>query len=139
MYKASKEIFFCYGHRLLNYAGKCKNLHGHNAKAEIMLASETLDDRHMVVDFDDIKAEVKTWLDETIDHKMVLSKDDPLLPVLRDHGVVCCVLETNPTAEALAKVIFDYAAGRGFPVVRVNVWETESSYATYERTYDALA
>ncbi len=132
MFKATKEIFFCYGHRLLNYAGKCRNLHGHNARAEVELAAERLDERHMVVDFDEIKAVVKSWIDEHIDHKMVLCKDDPLLPVLQQHGVACFVLDANPTAEALAKLIFDVAAERGFPVARVTVWETESSFATYE-------
>jgi len=86
----------------------------------------------MVVDFDEIKAVVKSWIDEHLDHKMILCKDDPLLPVLREQGVACFVLETNPTAEALAKLIFDVAAERGFPVARVTVWETADSFATYE-------
>ena len=55
MYKVSKAIEFCYGHRLLNYDGKCRHLHGHNARAEIELNSEELDDRGMVFDFSDIK------------------------------------------------------------------------------------
>ena len=33
MYRVTRQIDFCYGHRLLNYAGKCKNLHGHNGRA----------------------------------------------------------------------------------------------------------
>ncbi|MEM4248235.1 MAG: 6-carboxytetrahydropterin synthase, partial [Candidatus Nanoarchaeia archaeon] len=32
-YQVSREIEFSYGHRLLNYEGKCKHLHGHNGKA----------------------------------------------------------------------------------------------------------
>ena len=28
MYKVTREIHFCYGHRLLNYDGKCRHLHG---------------------------------------------------------------------------------------------------------------
>ncbi|MEO0249750.1 MAG: 6-carboxytetrahydropterin synthase [candidate division WOR-3 bacterium] len=135
MYKATKGIYFCYGHRLLNYGGKCKNLHGHNAKAEIELESETLDHRQMVSDFEDIERVVTSWIDENLDHRMLLSKDDPILPVLQERGVLCYVMDGNPTAEALAKVIFDYAAAQGFPVTRVSVWETESSYATYEGSH----
>ena len=37
----------------------------------------------------------------------------------------------NPTAENIAKLIYDYAAAQGFPVVEVRLWETESCYATY--------
>ena len=37
MYRVTKEIRFCYGHRLLNYSGECRHLHGHNGLAEITL------------------------------------------------------------------------------------------------------
>ena len=43
MFRVTKEIFFCYGHRLLNYAGKCRNLHGHNGKAVITVETPSLD------------------------------------------------------------------------------------------------
>ncbi|HTN74144.1 MAG TPA: 6-carboxytetrahydropterin synthase, partial [Pirellulaceae bacterium] len=43
MYRVSREIDFCYGHRLLNYDGKCKYLHGHNGRAVITIESDTLD------------------------------------------------------------------------------------------------
>ena len=33
MFRVTKEIHFCYGHRLLNYDGKCRHLHGHNGRA----------------------------------------------------------------------------------------------------------
>ena len=35
MFTVSREIDFCYGHRLLNYAGKCRHLHGHNGRVVI--------------------------------------------------------------------------------------------------------
>lgn len=131
MYQATKQIHFCYGHRLLNYPGKCRNLHGHNAKAEITLESDQLDDRAMVVDFDDIERLVKSWIDEHIDHKMLLAESDPLLPILREQGVDCYVMQSNPTAEAIARLIYECAQSQGFPVVGVTVWETDSSFATY--------
>ena len=37
MFHVTREIDFCYGHRLLNYEGKCRHLHGHNGKALITL------------------------------------------------------------------------------------------------------
>ena len=36
-----------------------------------------------------------------------------------------------PTAENIARVIFDYTASQGFPVVEVKLWETESCFASY--------
>jgi 6-pyruvoyltetrahydropterin/6-carboxytetrahydropterin synthase len=44
MYRVSKSVSFCYGHRLLNYQGKCQHLHGHNARAVITLESNELGD-----------------------------------------------------------------------------------------------
>src|SRR5262245_50745016 len=131
MFRVTREIHFCYGHRLLSYDGKCKHLHGHNAKAVIVLENATLDKLGMVVDFSDIKRSVGTWIDETLDHKMILNRNDPALPGLRQLGEPVCVVDVNPTAENIAKLIFDYVKSQGFPVVEVTLWETESSYATY--------
>ena len=64
MYKVTREIHFCYGHRLLNYSGKCRHLHGHNGKVEIELFSEKLNDLGMVRDFEEIKSIVQVWIDE---------------------------------------------------------------------------
>ena len=58
MYYVTRQIDFCYGHRLLNYEGKCRHLHGHNGRAVIKIASGELDDRGMVLDFSDIKSVV---------------------------------------------------------------------------------
>ena len=53
-YRVKRQIFFCYGHRLRDYTGPCKNVHGHNGKIEIELSSKHLDRRGMVVDFIDV-------------------------------------------------------------------------------------
>ncbi len=133
MYRVTRQIAFCYGHRLLNYEGKCRNFHGHNGKVEVELASEKLDARGMVFDFKDIKSVIKDWIDKNLDHRMILHKNDPLLPALQKAGEPVYRMEENPTAEAIAKVIYDYAVSQGFPVSEVRLWETEESFATYRR------
>lgn len=133
VFTVTKQIDFCYGHRLLDYVGKCQHPHGHNGRAEITLASEGLDDRGMVVDFADIKAALKVWIDENLDHRMLLRLDDPLLTVLRDMGEPVFAMPTNPTAENIAKLIFDEALRQGLPVAEVRLWETPDSHATYRR------
>jgi len=75
MYRVSREIDFCYGHRLLNYDGKCKYLHGHNGRAVIVIEAPKLDDRGMVMDFSDIKRVVSSWIDEHLDHRMLLHRE----------------------------------------------------------------
>ncbi len=131
MYSVTKRIDFCYGHRLLDYDGICKHPHGHNAVAEIEVRTDALDNRNMVVDFSDIKRIVKGWIDRELDHKMILRQDDPLVALLRSIGEPMYLLDSNPTVERIARLIFDVSREQGMSVVRVTVWETPTSWATY--------
>jgi 6-pyruvoyltetrahydropterin/6-carboxytetrahydropterin synthase len=131
MYRVSREIEFCYGHRLLNYDGKCKHLHGHNGRAVVVLEAPSLDARGMLVDFVEIKRKVQRWIDDTLDHNMLLCRDDPILPVLQAQGERVFVMDENPTAENIARLIYEHARGEGLPVVEVTLWETEKCHAAY--------
>ena len=131
MFQVTQQIEFCYGHRLLNYDGKCKHLHGHNGKAVIVLEAEQLDSRGMLVDFSDIKRSVRTWIDEQLDHRMILCESDPAVPFLKQQGEPLFLLPENPTAENIAKLIFDFTKSQGFPVTEVGLWETPNAFATY--------
>jgi 6-pyruvoyltetrahydropterin/6-carboxytetrahydropterin synthase len=131
MYLVTKRIEFCYGHRLLDYDGVCKHPHGHNAVVEVDVSTEALDNRNMVADFSDIKRIVKGWIDRELDHKMILRHDDPLVEPLRTLGEPMYILESNPTVERIAKLIFDNARELGINIVAIRVWETPSSYASY--------
>jgi 6-pyruvoyltetrahydropterin/6-carboxytetrahydropterin synthase len=130
-FRVSREIDFCYGHRLLNYDGKCKYLHGHNGRAIITIESASLDERGMVMDFSDIKHFVSTWIDEKLDHRMLLHKSDPAVPLLQKMGEPLFLMDENPTAENIAKLIYDFTASRGFPIVECQLWETPKCFATY--------
>lgn len=136
MFAVSREIDFCYGHRLLNYDGKCKFLHGHNGRAVLTIAADQLDHRGMVLDFSDIKRFITTWIDEHLDHRMILHREDPAVSVLKQMGEPLYLLDVNPTAENIARLIHEVAANHGFPVVRTELWETPRCYATYEPRRD---
>ena len=131
MYSVTKRIDFCYGHRLLDYDGVCKHPHGHNAVVEVEIRSEQLDKRNMVADFTDIKQIVKGWIDRELDHKMILRHDDPLATMLQSLGEPMYLLDSNPTVERIARLIFDISREKGLPVCRVTVWETPTSWATF--------
>jgi 6-pyruvoyltetrahydropterin/6-carboxytetrahydropterin synthase len=134
MFRVSREIDFCYGHRLLNYDGKCKYLHGHNGRAIITIESAMLDERGMVLDFSDIKKVVSAWIDEKLDHCMLLQRTDPVVPLLEQMGEPLFLMDANPTAENIAKLIYDFTASRGFPIVECQLWETPRCFATYRGT-----
>lgn len=127
----TKILDFCYGHRLLHYEGKCKRLHGHHARVEIELAGESLDSRGMVCDFLEIKKRIEPWINEKLDHKMILHEDDPLVPLLKEAGETPFLMTDNPTAENIARLIFEEAKRLGFPVASVRFWENPDSFATY--------
>ena len=131
MFRVTRQIDFCYGHRLLNYDGKCKYLHGHNGRAVIAIEAPGLDHRGMVLDFSDIKRVVSNWIDENLDHRMLLHRDDPAVAPLEAMGEPMFLMDANPTAENIAKLIFDFTAAQGFPIVECRLWETPNCFATY--------
>jgi 6-pyruvoyltetrahydropterin/6-carboxytetrahydropterin synthase len=131
MYSITKELYFCYGHRLMHHQGKCKNLHGHSVKAAITVTSPCLDEQGMVCDFADINHSVSQYIDTELDHNLLLHRDDPLIGVLTQSGERFTALDDHPTAEVLARMIFDAARRSGLPVTSVTLWETASACARY--------
>lgn len=131
MFQIEREIDFCYGHRILNHAGKCGHLHGHNARVIVSLQSESLNELGMVFDFADVKSILMPWIDENLDHRMILHREDPFVPVLQELREPLFLLDDNPTAESIAKLIFDFSVEREMPVTEVRLWETPSCVAIY--------
>jgi 6-pyruvoyltetrahydropterin/6-carboxytetrahydropterin synthase len=127
-----KRLHFCYGHRLMDYDGKCAHPHGHNGILEIELSSQQLDQRGMVYDFTDVKRHIQEFIDREIDHRMLLREDDPIVPALESIGEPVFTMKENPTAENIAKLIFGEAKARQLPVVAVRLWETLDAFAEYQ-------
>lgn len=134
MFSITKEVYFCYGHRLMHHAGKCRHLHGHSVKAAITVETETLDSQSMVCDFSDIREVASDYIDTYLDHQLLLHKDDPLIPGLQAAHQPILILEQHPTAETLACMIYKHIQAAGFAVSQVALWETASSYAIYRET-----
>lgn len=120
MFTVSKRFSFSASHVLfgLGEDHPCSRLHGHNYEIEVLAASEELDRRGFVVDFKELDL-VKEWVDATLDHRH-----------LND------VMEGQPSAEAIAKLICEWCrASLPAPVaqriVAVRAWETPKAYAEY--------
>lgn len=131
MYSVIKEIHFSYGHRLVGHTGKCRHVHGHNGRVQIEVAAEKLDKLNMVVDFSEISRTIGKWIDENFDHVLILWDKDPLVPILKEKGEKMLVVPENPTAEFLARRIFEESCRMKLPVSKVTVWETSDSCASY--------
>jgi 6-pyruvoyltetrahydropterin/6-carboxytetrahydropterin synthase len=126
MYRIFKDFTFSAGHAIRGHTGGCENLHGHNYRVRIHLASERLDELGMVMDFADLKAMAADILGP-FDHRVI--NDIPPFDV------------TNTTAELLSEYVFRETEARlatagdddrAVAVARVEVWENETSCAIFE-------
>lgn len=124
-----KEFEISYAHRLLKYNGRCENLHGHNAKIEVIIEGKSLNRQAMVEDFTKIKDIVGRWLEENLDHATLLHKDDPLAKELSKHKQRLFLFNKNPTAEIIALEIKNAIKKLGLKVKAVRFWETSTSMA----------
>jgi 6-pyruvoyltetrahydropterin/6-carboxytetrahydropterin synthase len=122
MFEVSVDDSFAAAHNLRNYKGKCENLHGHNYKVRVVLTGPGLDETGLLYDFVHLKQVMRSVLGG-LDHKY-LNETKPFD-------------ELNPSAENIAKYIYDEAARQmnattnGATLASVTVWESDLTAATY--------
>lgn len=108
-YVISKEFRFEAAHRLLkNYSGKCTNNHGHSWVVKLHLEGENLDEKDMLIDFQELKI-LKSWIDENLDHATLLWEQDPMVNYIKESGQRIFITRKNPTSEHIAEVIITQA------------------------------
>lgn len=147
----TRRLEFDYGHRLITHEGKCANYHGHRGVVEITCSTPMLDVQGMVVDFGEVKRVVGGWIDEHLDHGMILQAGDQMVEALRSmfeagdgikqQGDVSfqlgrpklAVVPFPPTAEHLASYLLRVSTGllchTGITVERVRFYETPNGWA----------
>ena len=128
MYTLYVKEKFNAAHRLLDYDGKCNNLHGHTWLVEVSLQGDKLDDQMMVVDFGLVKSIIREF-----DHRVILNKNDPLVEFCEDLGLGVITLAGNPTAEILAQDLYLGLSEKllDMTIKSVKVWESENAWAEY--------
>lgn len=155
MWEIDKSFDFCYGHRVWSqdldsdYAGdmkpRCRHLHGHQGKVVVFLEAKDLKGG-MVTDFNHLNW-LKKFIDDNIDHKFIIDRNDPLyahmvlegndstMPGVVEYLESFYVVDFCPTSENLAKWIFEIVqekmAPLGVKVSKVEWWETPKSRSTY--------
>jgi 6-pyruvoyltetrahydropterin/6-carboxytetrahydropterin synthase len=121
MYELTVKSEFAASHCLRDYEGKCKHLHGHTFRVEIVVAGRELNKAGMLIDFKEIKSHLHDLL-EGLDHAHLNDAD--------------YFQRANPTSEQIAKYLFDRLKDKlsGISVKKVTVWESEKSGASYDET-----
>jgi len=92
-------------HRLPHLPGKCESLHGHSWWADVTVEAPDLDADGIVVEFGPFKQQLRRWIDERLDHGVMLGPDDPLVPILAAHGCKIHTVPGWPTVENVAALI----------------------------------
>lgn len=147
----TKEFQWDAGHRVWGHEGKCKHVHGHRYRAEVTVtvpvasSGPSLDPLGRVIDFSVLKEKIGGWIDLNWDHNLMLNaREDPLYELLTrpsdeyrelTGGRKPAGLDSNPTAENIARILFQVSimlmAPYNMRVVRVKVYETPTSSAEY--------
>lgn len=140
----SKEVEFDAGHRVPSHASKCRNPHGHRYRVRVTCRGPIVNDPGapddgMLVDFGDLKALMTSLVHDPWDHAMLVHvEDDELADALAGHGWRVVMFPYVPTAENMARHIWEVLDGPiaerfrlGLMLERVDVWETPTSVATY--------
>lgn len=89
----------------------CQYLHGYAIQVKLMFATHDLDIRNWAVDFGSLKS-LKSWLEDTFDHKTVVAEDDPLMHTFEEMEKMGMIqLRVLPSAgcEKFAEAIWHYA------------------------------
>jgi 6-pyruvoyl-tetrahydropterin synthase len=68
------------------------------------LEGNQLDEKDMLIDFNEVK-QLKTWIDENLDHVTMLWEEDPMIESLKSFGNKVLITKKNPTAEHIAELI----------------------------------
>lgn len=121
MFEIEKKFRFEAGHKLCRHDGLCSNPHGHSYVLIVTLRAEALikagPKTNMVIDFFEISDKVKPMIEKYLDHCWLNDTLD----------------SDSPTAEYIAKWIFDHLAPQLPGLYSITIYETESSKVVYRK------
>lgn len=137
MYQLTIEHSFDSAHFLAGYDGKCGNLHGHRWRVLLTVQSETLREdqqqKGMCVDFAELKKDLRTELD-ALDHVLIIEQGslrESTMKALQEEKFQVVEMPFRPTAENFARYFYELFTLKGYPVAKVEVYETPNNSAVY--------
>lgn len=137
MYILKTNASFDSAHFLPGYKGKCNNIHGHRWKVEVEIYDTDLKtDKQcegMLIDFNDLKNALKK-VTSKLDHTFIIQKASlkkTTIDALLSEGFSLYEVDFRPTAENIAKFIFDELKSENYKIKQVTVYETPNNCACY--------
>jgi len=143
MYRIRKKFTFEMAHQLSKaYSSACSDcIHGHSYDLELFFVSEKLDETGMIIDFGKIKALLKEYIDKW-DHAIVMhtAMDPEYIETLKRYNSKVIELSENPTAEIMARLMFNDISNiliaemrmGEFELEKVRLHETRTGWAEFQ-------
>lgn len=147
----SRKGNFDSGHRVMNEAMKCFNVHGHTYLYELKFSFENKQEIGYAIDFKEIKRVGCQWIDDILDHGMILNPHDTsLIQTTKELGSKLWLMSLNgegeycnPTVENIARevflvmeLLFDEVyrdSSTGLKIHEVTIYETPNCWTTVQR------
>lgn len=139
----SRKGNFDSGHRVMNEKFKCFNVHGHTYLYELVFEFDSMKEIGYNIDFKEIKRVGCQWIDDLLDHGMILN------PLDKELIGTCISLESkywlmslngsaeycNPSVENIAKEVFLameylFEEHKGLKLHKVIIYETPNCATT---------
>lgn len=114
MGKITRKGNFDSGHRVMNERMKCFNVHGHTYVYEITFEFDNMLEIGYAIDFKEIKRVFAQWIDDDLDHGMILNPQDAdLIHVTKNLGSKLWLMSLNglgqycnPSVENIATEVY---------------------------------
>jgi len=136
-----KDFEFDMAHKLSDYDGLCKNIHGHTYKLTLGIDIKELNKLDIGIDFKDVKKIYNEYIASQIDHALWLKDDSTnrdIIRVIKAHGLKIITTKFNPTAECMALWIWKQL-NQHLQLYTITLFETPTSRITIRRKdYDDL-
>lgn len=142
----TRKCSFDSGHRVMNEAMKCFNVHGHTYICELTFEFESMDSIGYAIDFKEVKRVGCQWIDDILDHGMLLNPEDTkLIETTKELGGKLWLMSLNgegkycnPSAENISKEIFlamellfsNQGGDNGLKISKIDLWETPNCKVT---------
>ena len=139
--RVTKEFHFEGAHALVDYDGKCREIHGHSYKLFVTVTGEPRDEKSdpkngMLLDFTDLKRVVNALVIDIYDHALLLREDAPLAKELKESYGNVITLPFQPTCENLVTHFSDLLINKlpdGITLFSLKLYETATSYVEWFR------
>ena len=127
-------------HRQHQHDGHCRFVHGHSWSIRLTFAATQLDAHGFVVDFGKLKY-LQAWIDEHLDHAIMLAEDDDAGRAMVDHQPelfkpfwvehASCEGLTHAVRDAFVELVKQHEGDR-VTITAVEVWEDPRNMTRYE-------